>query len=92
MKLIIEDDDGRVYNAYKSVTYGTTCDLATAEDWDFIFQHLKIYIETLKVRKLETTNLGMTIDLTAKIDTLEKLLKKYSKFVEIAEDSRYDNL
>lgn len=92
MKLTIEDNDFRVRDGHKKVSYGEVCDLCTVEDWDLIFQHLKIYIEELKLKKVGITNIGITIDIDSKINKLESLLKKYVKFVEIAEDSRFNDL
>lgn len=92
MKIFIEDDDGRVPNGYKSVTYGETCDLCTAEDWDYVFENLQEYIEELKLKKMFEKNLGKQLFLQAKVDTLEKIVTKYATFVEIAKDSRFNDL
>jgi uncharacterized protein YsxB (DUF464 family) len=85
MKITIEEMDNR-WGAipHRKVTYGTEDELDVAEDWTYIFEHLKHYIYELKKQK--PTNIGIQLTLQSKINKLESLLEKYKSFVELSQD------
>lgn len=81
MKITIEDHDRRSGANYddKFIQYE---DHKIDEDFDFIFNSLRLYQDYLKSEYEQCDCLGKRIFLQGQIDKIDSLFEKYSKFIE----------
>jgi len=91
MKITVEYDGYPTNEVPKIVVYenlpiGSWVD----GDWDFLFESLRAYRDHLKLRAAREDSLGKQIVVQARVDRLEMLFNKYSDFIRMSSEGRYD--